>query len=210
VLGKLNFSVSSYCPGITQQPYRGLCTMQNYYHLALSTRNYSYCAMLPSSYNGTLLYAMTLQNPNAQTASSSYLTSFANVTPQDFCYSTVQGIGSQSSCSYISNATFRDACNNYATTSNTNMTVQNMTASCGNTPSQQLKDLCYFGVYTNEAVSTYNESWCSLIGNQSYRKSCVVNLAVASQNVTYCNALQNANDTQSCVLETQLAATNYT
>lgn len=209
VMAKLNFSGRAYCAGITQQSYRNLCTSQSYYHLAISTGNYSYCANLPSTQNETLLYAMTSQEPGSQNISSSYLTSFLNITPRDLCYSSVAGSGSDASCTYISNSTLRNACNGSASTYSSNTTVQNLTVSCSNAPNKQLQNLCYFGIYSNEAVTTYNESWCGLITNQSYMKSCIVNLATASQNVTYCNSLPNVNDTQSCVLETQLSA-NYT
>jgi hypothetical protein len=209
VMAKLNFSGPSYCAGITEQSYRNLCTSQSYYHLAIATRNYSYCSNLPAAQNETLVYAMTRQEPNSQNISSSYLTSFLNITPRDLCYSSIAGSGSNASCAYIANSTLRNACNGSSSSYNSTATVQNLTASCGNAPSKQLQNLCYFGIYANQAVNTNNESWCGLITNQSYMQNCIVNLATSSQNATYCNSLPNANDTQSCVLETQLSA-NYT
>lgn len=203
-----NFSVPTYCGGIHDPYYRGLCGYQSIYHIALSTGNYSYCGGLPATPNATLTYAMGIQD-SSYPASYGLIASFSNVTPRDFCYSSIPATASSNSCIYISNSTLRSACNISANPSNSSLSLQNETAGCANASTPQLMDLCYFGVYTNQAVKTSNESWCGLITNQSYLTSCVVNLASAKGNVTYCGTLQNQSSRQSCIYETQLASGNY-
>jgi hypothetical protein len=210
VVAALNFSDRSYCSGIREQAYQVLCYSQSYYHLALSTGNYSYCGELQPVQNSTLIYAMATQNPSYQSSPTGLFTGFVNTTPRDFCYASLATTKSQASCAYITNSTLRQACGAAGLQSNTTVSIQNITANCASTGSPQLRNLCYFGVYTNEAMATYNESWCGQITNQSYMTTCVVNLATARMNTTYCKALQNASDMQTCVSDVQLASGNYT
>lgn len=210
VAAKLNFSVLTYCTAITEPRYRSLCDSQSYYHLALSTGNYSYCGALPAVQNATVLYAMGQQDSNYQSSSTGLLSGFLNTTPRDLCYSSLSASGSHGSCAYVSNLTLRAACNSTASPSNSTFSVANITADCAGASTQQVRDLCYFGVYSNEALQTYNESWCGMITNSSYMASCVVNLATSTGNSIYCGALQDPGVRQSCISETRLAVGNYT
>ncbi len=207
-----NFSQISYCTGIREPGYGSLCTYQSYYRLALQTGNYSYCGELPPGQNSTLLYAMTIQDPSYQSTAYGPFVGFMNTTPQDFCYSSLDTGASSSggACSRISNSTLRAACDEAAAPSNATFSVQNATAACAYANSTALRNLCYFGVYTEEAFSTGNESWCGLITNRSYMASCVVNLANYTGNVTYCSNLNDTASRQACIYEAQQGNGNYT
>jgi hypothetical protein len=209
IAAKLNFSESSYCSGMEEKFYQTLCYSQSYYHLALSTGNYSYCGNLPAIHNNTILYAMALQNPNYQPSTGGLFTSVVNTTPRDLCYASFSSPKSQASCAYISNSTLRSACNAAGIQSNATVSIQNVTAYCANTGTTQLRNLCYFGAYSDEAIVTLNVSWCSQIANQSYMRSCVVNLATSTSNSVYCGALQNSSQVNSCLNEVTLASGNY-
>ncbi len=205
-----NFSEPSYCSGIREAYYGVLCSGQSYYHLALKTGNDSYCGDLPSALNSTLTYSMSIQNPDSQGSRYGVLASLVNVTPRDFCYSSLANRTSYGSCSRISNSTLRSSCNATTLVANSTFSVQNATADCSNETSSLLKNLCYFGVYSNEALSTSNESWCGRITNMSYSTSCIVNLASSTGNTSYCNSLQDPSSVQSCLEEVQLSGGNYT
>jgi len=210
IADKLNFSSASYCSGIPNSSYATLCSSQSYFHLALATGNYSYCGKLTDSANGTIVYAMEQQGGSYQSADAyGQLYGFINATPRDLCYSALGTQGSQAACGYISNSTLRAACGTGSASLNYSVPVANLTAACAKANDTRLVSLCDFGVYTNQAVKSSNESWCGQLTNQSYMMSCVVNLATTELNATYCNALQNASNRQSCVYETQLAAGNY-
>jgi hypothetical protein len=207
---RANFSQLSYCSGIRAQPYGGLCSAQSYYHLALESGNYSYCGDLPSGSNGTLVYYMMFQDPAYQSSSYGLSAGFLNLTPRDLCYSSVPAALSSGACAQISNSTLRSACANQAAAANFTVPARNATQYCANSNSIQLTNLCYFGIYANEALQTGNESWCGLIPNQSYTTTCVVNLASLTGNITYCGDIANQQSRQSCVYETQIANGNYT
>ncbi|MDE1865160.1 MAG: hypothetical protein KGH94_00775 [Candidatus Micrarchaeota archaeon] len=204
VIAKLNFSDQSYCPAISEIPYKVMCYAQSYYGLALSTGNYSYCSYLPQSENATIAYAMELQNPSYRSSAGSILTGVINATPRDLCYDSFSR-KDQASCSYISSQALRSVCSSSYAQPNTTFSVQAEVASCSNATTTQLKDLCYFGVYANQALITGNETWCGQIANQSYMRSCIVNLATSSSNDLYCNALQNSSQAASCMEEVQLS-----
>lgn len=207
----LNFSATSYCSGIPNATYSGMCTAQSYYHNALLTHNSTYCSNLPSGTDTPLEQAMNLQDPSSLSGDFGILASVTNTTPQDICYASLASYTSSGSCSHILNSTLRQACNESSSSpsAQSNVTFQNATADCASGTTTAMKDLCYFTVYTNEALQTANESWCGMISNKSYMNSCIVNLASQTSNITYCNALQNSNSVQSCIEETQLAS-NYT
>lgn len=210
IASAVNFSQLSYCMGIRNSTYQGTCTAQSYYHLALQTGNGTYCAHLPSTADSALVYSMGMQNPDSQWAGYGILSSYMNTTPQDFCYASLATPASHATCSQITNSTLQAACNENTSSTNAGLTVQNASADCSAGSTQQLRDLCYFSIYTDEAISTSNESWCGLITNGSYMTSCVFNLASRTANVTYCNALQDSSSVQSCIYQTQLENGNQT
>jgi hypothetical protein len=208
----VNFSMPSYCTGIKERSYGVLCNAQSYYHLAVVTGNYSYCGDLPPTTNGSILYSMAQQNPAYESTPTGAFSGLLNTSLRDFCYSSLASSGSHASCAYISNSTLQAGCYAMAQNSTASFTVANVSASCANQTVSSLRNLCYFGLYTNEAAATSNVAWCSQIPNATYSTSCVVNLASSSDNQTYCNALGNANDIASCQEQTQLqnGNANYT
>lgn len=207
---RLNFSRASVCNEIENSTDQNLCTSQSYYHLALATGNYSYCGSLSNQSDGELIYAMSAQNPNYQSNAYGYYATFAAVSPRDFCYSSIPSTPGHNSCSYIANSSLRTVCSQSNVTGNYSLSIQNESAACGTTSNSTIRNLCYFGLYTNQAVRTLNESWCGLIPNQSYTETCIVNLANETGNVTYCGDIRNTNDRQSCIYETQASGGNYT
>lgn len=201
------FSSISYCNLITNNSKRSLCNSIYYYNAALSQTIPSYCSLLPSVTNSTLLYIIVSKDfTNKSVANFSYLSfSELNITPKSYCYYNIARSTKNSAfCSYASGVML-DAC--YASFNTTNTTqITNLSSVCATVPSYA-KDLCNFGLFSEQALIGRNVSSCIAISNLTYRNTCIVQLAAKYNDSSYCSYINNNDSAQQACLISATATT---
>jgi hypothetical protein len=197
------FSNISLCGRMTNITASRECDYLYYYSSALSSKSASYCSMLPSSANDTVLTLMLTKNiTNATLTVQQMAFSALNTTPQNYCYySIATQTGNASACSLTTGllnelCRYQHSVNANATANTVNAT--NLTAACSEAPSALLKELCLSSEPINEAIGYKNISKCLQISNLSYQYECITAYAEKFVNASDCSRIGNSTVRYDC------------
>jgi len=208
------FSNLSYCIAVPNSSVRSLCDYIYYYQAAITSLRTPYCSMLPNQTNGTLIGQMVTKdyskgNLSESSVSLNYLYyNKYNITPSGYCYYDLALLTRNQSTCALSSPSLINYCHE-SFNLNQSVQVQNVTSLCSGFPSYAL-GLCYYSVYTSEALTYRNLSSCEAIDNKTYSQECIVQLAAKYNDTSYCSSIQNKTVKNICTASVQVNESNLT
>jgi hypothetical protein len=179
----------------------GDCISHYYFNKGMSTGNYSDCGMLSNVTNSSIVGELVSENESyvAEIPQGNY----SGISPRYLCYYLLASKGIRSGeCGSISNLTVRARCESaFAEQANASAVAGagNVTGICSGISgtARGLGPLCYFTLYTEEAISARNTSYCGLL-NGSYAYSCITHVASYYNQSSYCGEIENATAADAC------------
>ncbi len=197
---KNQFSSIDYCNFVTNYSQKSICNYIFYYNAAVTSNSPYYCSLLPNVTNSTLLTTLISKDYSNQSVTSSFdflSISVINVTPMSYCYYNIaKSTNNKLLCGYTSGV-ISNECYNSFNSSNSTYQFTNISSICSSAPSY-IRDTCNYTVFTEKAISEQNVSSCLMIGNSTYKDTCIVQLASKYNDGSYCSYISNDTDKQAC------------
>ena len=194
------FGSMGMCDSISNGSLRNECVYLNYYNSALSSRNATYCRLLPSFINYTLLSLMVSANASGSSnfGGQQFAYSAINATPQGYCYYQLAAITNNKIMCAFTTGVLNEVCTASFAHANTTLNITNIATLCSAAPSY-FQSLCINGVLTTQAIRARNISKCLQVSSQ-YQPTCITQYAIKYVNASYCSYIVNSTLQGDCYI----------